>query len=320
MASNGQYNASITYPDLWTQLAGVELNESLVKGDTIEISGKTYVKRGLPVKLSTGTYDDYDFVVDLDNSQFRLPLLNGEEDLPASSDKAIVLKALTSGGTVSEIAPKNGWAYASGPSTGNGYFTVTRQKGTASQIIEGDTGATFTTSSSIKSTIFVKKGDTIYAYASGAMSGNLYFIPAVGNGTLYYYVGDVVQDASLINAGAVLSDVADLKQNKLDREGNYTVIETYKNGTSWYRVWSDDWIEQGGVFTTLAGSGQIANLLKPYSDTNFSCYATLRHGSDSTDGISSVYIAPESTTSIRAVRDYYGTAAAAVTNWYACGY
>lgn len=36
----------------------------------------------------------------------------------------------------------------------------------------------------------------------------LSFIPAVGNGSLYYYVGDTVQDASLINAGAVLGQLA----------------------------------------------------------------------------------------------------------------
>lgn len=44
------------------------------------------------------------------------------------------------------------------------------------------------------------------------------------------------------------------------------VVETYRNGTSWYRVWSDDWCEQGGRYTGKNGS---VTFLKPYIDTNY---------------------------------------------------
>ena len=49
-----------------------------------------------------------------------------------------------------------------------------------------------------------------------------------------------------------------------------TVIETYKNGASWYRVWSDGWCEQGG---TMGVTAQVTGvtLSKPYKDTNYTC-------------------------------------------------
>jgi hypothetical protein len=49
------------------------------------------------------------------------------------------------------------------------------------------------------------------------------------------------------------------------------VVNTWISGTSWYRVWSDGWIEQGGICnshqynTTL----QQVNFLKAYKNTNY---------------------------------------------------
>ena len=49
-----------------------------------------------------------------------------------------------------------------------------------------------------------------------------------------------------------------------------TVVETYKNGASWYRIWSDGWCEQGG---TMGVTAQVTNvtLSKPYKDTSYTC-------------------------------------------------
>lgn len=44
------------------------------------------------------------------------------------------------------------------------------------------------------------------------------------------------------------------------------VVETYTNGTSWYRVYSDGWVEQGLQQTT---AGQQLTFLKPFADTNY---------------------------------------------------
>ena len=58
--------------------------------------------------------------------------------------------------------------------------------------------------------------------------------------------------------------------NYSDLTDCHVVVETYQNGASWYRVWSDGWCEQGGVInTTSAGGSQTINLLVPYKDTNY---------------------------------------------------
>ena len=48
------------------------------------------------------------------------------------------------------------------------------------------------------------------------------------------------------------------------------VVKNYKNGTSWYRVWSDGWIEQGGRVTVNSKSGATVTFPKTFSDTNYS--------------------------------------------------
>lgn len=52
---------------------------------------------------------------------------------------------------------------------------------------------------------------------------------------------------------------------KSDLSEAQVVVETYKNGTSWYRVWSDGWCEQGGL-VNVAGTGVLTTVqfLKPY--------------------------------------------------------
>lgn len=49
-----------------------------------------------------------------------------------------------------------------------------------------------------------------------------------------------------------------------------TVIETYQNGTSWYRVWSDGWCEQGGQYSVTSASPHTINLLKSMVNTQYS--------------------------------------------------
>jgi len=99
---------------------------------------------------------------------------------------------------------------------------------------------------------------------------------------LYFYVGGFSQSATEQTAGLN----AELFNNKLDRDlsnlivpndmgekldlaGVRTVVETYVNGTSGYRIWSDRFCEQWGYFTLSAESGDIT-LLKEYRDKNYS--------------------------------------------------
>ena len=110
--------------------------------------------------------------------------------------------------------------------------------------------------------MFMPKGHQLGVYYQNGTMTKFTFQKATGNGTLYYYVGDTVQDASLINAGAVLGQLANV--NAASR--GY-VVESYHNGTEWYRIYSDGWIEQGFYDTTYAN--HVVTLLTPMANADY---------------------------------------------------
>ena len=57
------------------------------------------------------------------------------------------------------------------------------------------------------------------------------------------------------------------KHNNL--EGLPHVVETYSNGTDWYRVYSDKWCEQAGLAACTVATTTTVNLLLPYKDTQY---------------------------------------------------
>ena len=91
-----------------------------------------------------------------------------------------------------------------------------------------------------------------------------------------------------------------------------TVIETYRNGSNWYRKWSDGWIEQGGF--SPAGS-YIVTFLKPFTNASYTALCTFQDNYSDT----SVSVNSRTNTSLTLNR---GTEPTAIGNkaWYACGY
>lgn len=55
---------------------------------------------------------------------------------------------------------------------------------------------------------------------------------------------------------------------------NAYVTKTWHSGTSWYRVWSDGFIEQGGSYTSSDSSAFIITLNKPMTTTYYHCDVT----------------------------------------------
>ena len=96
------------------------------------------------------------------------------------------------------------------------------------------------------------------------------------NGKKSITIGSTDHETLSLNA----KSVQDGSGNKFLTSGNVTayITETYKNGTSWYRVWSDGWCEQGGY-----NSNNLAtiNLLKQYTDTNYIVITTILSESSS---------------------------------------
>ena len=76
------------------------------------------------------------------------------------------------------------------------------------------------------------------------------------------------------------------------------LIDSYVNGTSWYRVYSDGWCEQGGVpltANTSSWASKTTSLLLPYKNTN---YIFKINGNWSDASCSSAVITAKTTTNI----------------------
>lgn len=87
------------------------------------------------------------------------------------------------------------------------------------------------------------------------------------------------------------------------------VIQNYVSGTSWYRVWSDGWIEQGGY--SSGSSGRTVALIKNFTTTNYSINGAII-GTSAT-GDNSIVIGNLTTSNFKIY-------SANATRWYACGY
>ena len=64
---------------------------------------------------------------------------------------------------------------------------------------------------------------------------------------------------------------AETRISALENHGaGATVVESYRNGAEWYRVWSDGWIEQGGYLTEASMPLVFTiTFLKAFADTNY---------------------------------------------------
>lgn len=195
LASNGQYNARSVYPDYYDWLL-----EQMNAG----VSG--FVS-------STAAYTDYDFVINTADQTFRLPLLDGSEDLPSDRYENLTLTSTTQRFT----APANGIYTVAG--IGFGWVDIANETSGAF----GSCSQPRTSDGFGRYIINAKQGDQIVVYCGAVPSSyTCRFIYDQGNGTLYYYVGDTLQDASLINTGAVLSQLsnkADINASNFNADG-----------------------------------------------------------------------------------------------------
>ena len=261
LKSEGQWNAKAVYPTAYDKL--------------LKVQNGTETVEGLSVKLSTETYTDYDFVLNTADETFRLPLLDGSESLLSDNYTELSFPAQS---TFSFFSPYNGWASLNGKdssATGSFYVAMrnqTRYFGTAS-------GFEKAMSSAWRANVLrVNKGDKINIYTQGTIPFNtdnfvLRVYKATGNGSLYFYVGETVQNANLIDAGRI----GEILPTKLDASKvKAYIVETYQKGTSWYRIWSDGWCEQGGQTAAKGAASTVTtvNFLKPFANANYCALAT----------------------------------------------
>ena len=243
LLANGSYNGSnAVHPSAYQALL-VENNTEIEIGSTVTLTvGTEYTKRGLSVKLSTDSdITDYDFVVNTNDEKFRLPI-----KVNLASGKAVVgngnTLGMTTNGTETALLFQN--------SSSGAYLTAD------ATALGKPVGTNY---GSFKTTVYYTPvGVTTDPTKSGIETSDqdLY---------LYFYVGETVQNANLINAGRIEEKIGRI-EDILDSVT--TVVDTYQNGTSWYRVWSDGWCEQGGKITGDNGSYSVT-FLKPFISTDY---------------------------------------------------
>ncbi len=212
----------------------------------LRIYNGTETKAGVSVKLSTETYADTDFVLNTSDETFRLPL-----KVALASGKAVIGNGMTLGLT-------NGtenFGLAQAPNDWN----------FATDGIGVSVGSSITASSTTN-------GKGVGVTADATKSGielsdaNLY---------LYFYVGETVQNANLINAGRIEEKLVN-KADKIEVDGqwvnNYlelaSAVTVPTSTNTEYDISSylpndtyDYEVMLTGYVTTGAGTGKFLNLL-----------------------------------------------------------
>lgn len=128
---------------------------------------------------------------------------------------------------------------------------------------------------------------------------------------LYYYVGETVQNANLIDAGRMQEQITNI-----NAPSRGYLVQSYVNGTSGYRVYSDGWCEQWGRITVGLDAFVSVTFLKPFMNASYyanwiSCNGETQNG-EGTRACDNL-----TTTSMRI---YNGQDCAMLANWYTCGY
>ena len=165
----------------------------------------------------------------------------------AISNKALSGAVVGNGMTMGLTNGSTNYGLVANNQTNNPYSIVATSKyGTS----VGDT----TTPSGYSST-YSTLGITTDASKSG-------IIAEQSTAQLYFKVANAVQNLELLDAGEVLEALAD----KIGRQDcKAYIVETYQNGISWYRVYSDGWCEQGG----MVSNATRCYFLKPYNNYDY---------------------------------------------------
>lgn len=136
------------------------------------------------------------------------------------------------------------------------------------------------------------------------------------NGANPVHAGDPTLDeikSALATIQAQLGQLGQLESRRYVKEtGNSS------DGTSWYRKWSDGWIEQGGITQSARGAtSRTINLSTTFSSSNYFVVVQSYTGGASDAKCNNFHVTKKSLSSFSAVA---GCGEDVAGLWYACGY
>ncbi len=127
------------------------------------------------------------------------------------------------------------------------------------------------------------------------------------NGANPIHAGDPTLDEIKLALATIQAQLVQLESRRYVKETGKS-----SDGTSWYRVWSDGWIEQGGTYTSSDNSKYPITLSKKMTTTNYHSTVTGGYNVSSNNGFGCCY--DKTTSGFKAVViEPRGT-------WYVCGY
>lgn len=310
LKSEGQWNAKAVYPTAYNELL-TEYNNS---ASTTETEGSITFKRtpkgykialadqetAINTKYTTDGIAWY-YILDITNEKFKLPRTKfGFEGLRTNVGDDIRAGLPNITGTA-QTAPGRAGYVVSGALSMYTTQNATNVYSPGSQANGTQYGISFNAS----------RSNSIYGNSTTVQ-------PPATQMYLYFYVGETVQNASLIDAGRIGEQVA----NCITRNDcKAYVTETYQNGTSWYRVWSDGWCEQGGRYNSKGAV--TVELLKAFANINYTASASLMGSNGAYIGRADATLSTLTPSSFKI--DYKtvtqeGAGTATGYFWQACGY
>lgn len=160
------------------------------------------------------------------------------------------------------------------------------------------------------------------ASRSNAIYGNSNTVQPQTIKVLYYIV---VATSTKTNIQVDIDEIATDLNGKADVDlsnvptSKGILNRSYTNGTSWYRVYSDGWCEQGGRAELSETSTKIVTFLKAFNDTSYTLLAIQTTQSTATDTEVGIQFTPTSNTQATLSCHYINPNTTEIS-WYACGY
>lgn len=203
-------------------------------------------------KLSTASdITDYDFEVNPTDETFRLPLKNGMEGVFASRGKGNGKALVVTDGNGNE---RNLFQ------AGNDYiFTNDNVAGNLPHVTASYNG---------NQTTSYALGTNVGLTTDATKSGIVVDTTVLTGYNLYYFVGVVVKNPNLIDAGRIGEELG----NKLNTPPRYVVEVSDKSlMPSWYVVYNDGWCEQGGYSSNkwAGDTNSTISFLKEFLNTEY---------------------------------------------------
>ena len=120
----------------------------------------------------------------------------------------------------------------------------------------------------------------VYNHLVADINGKSSSTETIGSYTITYYLANDGHKIVLPNMVTTIQNIynatgsawyyildTDNKRFKLPRSSHGDIVERYKSGTNWYRIYSDGWCEQGGH--SSSSGGQTIQLHKEMADVNY---------------------------------------------------